>query len=167
MARISSNSPEIQTSCLPSKFAIQMAGNVDLYDVSEEFETRFTDHDRLEMFQSVCVSGTLEESLAAGYFGKKLTKQQLIVLEAIYKLTNKWLVGKLSQNLLDRLDIVSGMAQRGKDVADITEKIMQLMNVISIDEEQSKEGAGPTRKMVIEHTNVVNLKERKQDKEMA
>jgi len=93
----------------------------------DEFPNDFNDHQRLEMFQSVAISGRLEECLAASYFGKSLSKKQLSILEVIYNLTAKWLVGKLSQTLLDRLDLLSGLSDKGKDITDMTGKIMELI----------------------------------------
>lgn len=140
-----------QVSCLPTRFAIKMATAVKLYDHDEEFSDDYCDHERLEMFQSVSVVGKFEEAISAAYFGRNITKVQISILEVIHRLTSKWLLGKLSQTLLDRLDIVAGLADKGKDVADISGKILELLGVSN---EIDKVKSNKESRMILEFTDV-------------
>jgi hypothetical protein len=144
--------PTDQKSCLPTRFAMAMAGSVDLYEEAPEFEEAFSQTDRLEVFQSMSVSGDYEECVAAAYFGLELSDNQQIALRAIHKLTTKWLVGQLTQNLIDRLDLLSSLSTKGRDVADITTKIMELMGMTP--EGATPDKGGAKSRMILEHTGI-------------
>lgn len=157
--------PGVQTSCLPTDFAISMAQSVKLYDGDPEFDKPFSDHKRLELFQSISVSSSLEESIAASYFGLEISEEQQVILRVIHQLTTKWLIGNMTQSLIDRLDLLTSLQTKGRDVADITEKIMELMGISVTGEGQEKSAS----KMVLEHTvaedNVTSINEGKKNTE--
>jgi len=120
---------EDQQSCIPTRFAVAMCRSADLYENDLEFVVDFSDHDRLEMFQSLAISGTYDDCIVAAYFGKELSDQQILILTVIHKLTQKWVVGRLSQRLMDRLEMMGTFLSKGKDLSDMTETIMRLMGM--------------------------------------
>lgn len=123
-------SDTVQVDCIPTSFALMMARSVELYTEPDiEFPQKLSDHDRLEMFQSVSITGTFEESLAAGYFGKNINNTQVVILKTIHALTSKWLIGKLSQNLINRLDLLVSLNDKGKDVSDLAGRIVELLGI--------------------------------------
>tara|TARA_R100000501_G_C2579557_1_gene83325 strand:- start:44 stop:457 length:414 start_codon:yes stop_codon:yes gene_type:complete len=135
-----------------------MAESAKLYVANPEFSDPFNDHDRLEMFQSVAVTGKFEECVAAAYFGRNVTQSQVVILKTIHALTAKWLVGKLSQNLLDRLDLVISLADKGKDVSDIATKIMELLGVSTETDPVRK---AKESRMILELTNAAEKTKKK------
>jgi hypothetical protein len=153
---------EANPSCLPTLFAVKMAESVGIFDedkkTTNEFTRDLSPEERLEIFQSVAIAGTFEESLAAGYYGKNIDKKQETVLKVIHELTGKWLRGKLSQNLLDRLDIVMSLPEKGKDIADITSKLIELLGITS---EQEGSGGVAGKRFMIEYTHQDDKKKTK------
>lgn len=143
-----------QASCIPTRFAIAMAESVGLYSVNQEFRTALDDHERLETFQSICISGSFDESLAAAYFGKSIDDKQKMILQTIHRLTTKWVIGKLSQNLMDRLDLLTSLAEKGKDVSDLADKIIDLV----YPQTGSANSAKKKPKVLIEFTSSENKK---------
>jgi hypothetical protein len=146
-----------QRSCIPSNFALAMTESVGLYEMKGEFKPKFTDHDRLEVFQSVAVSSSFERSIAAAYFGRDLSKEQILILQLIFELTADWLVGKLSQNLIDHLDVISALKLKGKDVAEVSRTIMELLGIVSEHNKGKDSGtktpADGKARMILEYTN--------------
>jgi len=119
---------------LPSDFFISIAKECGLLEPTECMGDYFKQMERLEMFQLTSVTCDFEISLAASFFGRKLTEEQREHLARIHDLTPKWLEGALISVEIDHLssfdpkDLVADKVQEhlGDEVEGIVENVLYL-----------------------------------------
>lgn len=127
---------------IPTKFAIAMALDADLYvPESQERERQqewFELRDRLEAFQKMALSSPYEVCLHA-YYGIRLTDKQKEQLKLIHKYTKDWVYGHVIENLIS---VMEDRMTPGRDKAAIGELVVSAVNPksTSTDKEKVKTG---------------------------
>lgn len=120
---------KIAASMFPTKFAISLARNCELYseqnpkrmpETNKDYLFATNCHLALAEFQQFSLIAEFDDAMVAYIDFDKLSKVQLLSLEKIYKHTRVWIKGQVVENLLENIDV------EAKSASAIAEQIMNI-----------------------------------------
>lgn len=133
---------------LPTQFAIMVAQHHGLFVPPEQEPGNealwFDLKDRLANFQKMAMSCSFDDCLIA-YYGIDLEEEQKTILEFIHSKTKSWMVGHISENLMDHLQSKN---VTGRDAKEIAQALVELLKT------NGKQTTQKTKSMLVRFANL-------------